>query len=358
MYQPTADTCDPGPGLAALSLNIFILVMRIPTFCATPFGLSSRCGFTQSMAGKRTAPAAFAKDEPATTRAKLGSPPTAFRICSYNVNSLRSMLKSDALTNLVTDEQPDILCIQETKMTPEAVKQLPDPTSVLPGYNVRWNHSTTAKGKHGTCIFTRKGVGIKVVGMKDGIGEEESDGEGRTQTMTIKSDVFGSVCVVNCYVPNSGAKLARLGYRTETFEPAMREYLAALRKKMADSGGVVCYTGDLNCAHEEIDIHNSKGNVKNAGHTPEERAAFTELLKDEGGFVDVFRRRNPDVKDSYTFWSMRSKTTRAQNKGWRLDYFLINKEAMPRVSDMAHLTNYTASDHSPIMLTLAPLKQS
>lgn len=306
------------------------------------------------MGVKRGAPSACAP-EPATSRVRVDAAERHFRICSYNVNSLRSMLKGDTLTTLTENSKPDVVCIQETKMTPDAVKQLPNPSSVLPGYNVRWNHSTTAKGKHGTCIFTRKGVGIKVVAMKCGIGEEESDGEGRTQTMMIKSDTFGSICIVNCYVPNSGAKLARLKYRTDTFEPAMRHYLESLREKVG-SRGVVCYTGDLNCAHEEIDIHNSKGNVKNAGHTGEERAAFSELVKDGSGYVDVFRKRNPGLEGAYTFWSMRSKTTRKENKGWRLDYCIVNEEAMSRVSEMAHLTEYTASDHAPIMLSLLPLE--
>jgi exodeoxyribonuclease III len=309
------------------------------------------------MVGKRAAGAKPDAKPPDPTRPRLEAPTVAdpaappppgfLHIMSYNVCSLRSMLKKGTLPSLVDTFRPHVLCLQETKMTDDAVKLLDGPGAVVPGFTVYWNHSTTAKGKHGVATLISDDAGITVSAVP-GPGDAIVVGEGRVLALDVTSEQYGTVCVVNAYVPNSGAKLARLPYRTEEFEPLMRSYLAALRK---DKGAVV-YVGDLNCAHRAIDIHNSKGNSRYAGHTPEERAEFSKLL--DGGFVDAFRRRNPDLTGAYTFWSSRSKTTREQNKGWRLDYGIVNEELFPRVHDVLHLAHVDSSDHCPISVLLAP----
>jgi exodeoxyribonuclease III len=296
--------------------------------------------------------------EPPTTRRRLGppteaiptppAPPGYFKVMSYNVCSLRSMLAREAkpLHTLVATYEPDVLCLQETKMTDEAVAKLADP-DVLPGYTVFWAHSSTAKGKHGVATLVKKSLAAQVSQI-DGPVEEIICDEGRMLVLDVETEEHGSLTIINGYVPNSGGKLARLPYRTETFEPAMRKYLEDLKAKK----GSVLYCGDLNCAHEEIDIHNSKGNRKNAGHTPEECAAFSEMLRPEGQYVDAFRAKYPHLEGAYTFWSARSKTTRVKNAGWRLDYFICDKELYACVHDVRHLVHIDDSDHCPLEILL------
>lgn len=272
-----------------------------------------------------------------------------FKVMSYNVCSLRSMLGREdrPLESLVATYDPDVLCIQETKMTEEAVAKLEEP-DVLHGYTAFWAHSTTAKGKHGVAMLVKKSLAGKSSRI-EGPDDEIVCGEGRIVALDLATEQHGALTIVNSYVPNSGAKLARLPYRTETFEPALRGYLARLRKEK----GAVLYIGDLNCAHEEVDIHNSKGNRKNAGHTPQECTAFSELLRPDGGYVDAYRSMNPNVDGAYTFWSKRSKTTRETNKGWRLDYAICSEEMFARVHDVQHLVHIDASDHCPVQVLVS-----
>lgn len=257
--------------------------------------------------------------------------------------------ENQPLAALVREYEPDVLCLQETKMNDESVAKLDNP-EVVPGYTVFWNHSTTAKGKHGVASFVKNGLMDRVTQM-DGPADEIVVGEGRVLTLNVETEEHGSLTIVNAYVPNSGAKLARLKYRVDVFEAAMRAYLTQLREEK----GTVLYIGDLNCAHTAVDVHNSKGNRKNAGHTPEECAAFDELVRPGAGWVDAYRARNPNVDGAYTFWSGRSKTTRPQNKGWRLDYAVCSKELDARVYDVAHLVHVDASDHCPVQVLISKL---
>lgn len=273
----------------------------------------------------------------------------SMRLMTFNVCSLRTMLKSDVLRRLVQDFEPQVLALQETKMSDDAVEKLAD-ANILPGYSVYWSHSRTAKGHHGLATLVQKKADLQVDEATNSIGESVGDGEGRVLTLKVHSHDFDKMYIVNTYVPNSGAKLARLEYRVNTWETKMRSYLASLREQTSN----VIVLGDLNVAHQEIDIHDSKRNSKNAGHTPEERAAFSELLRE--GWVDTFRELNPDARDSYTFWSRRfGASTREKNKGWRLDYALVSRELFESgyVLQTTHLTDVQGSDHAPVMMTVS-----
>lgn len=227
------------------------------------------------------------------------------KVATWNVNGCRSVVRSGELLAYVDREQPDLLLLQETKLTAESEAQIP----AINGYEVHWNHCTAKKGYSGVATLVasarlrRKGVSVESVCA--GMGEEIGDSEGRVLT-TILSN---GLAVVNAYVPNVGSKLVRMEYRVKTFEPRMRKYLNELREKHQR----VVYAGDLNVAHAEIDIHNSKGNQKNAGHTLKERQEFTNLLAD--GWVDVFRQIYPK-KRAYTYFSLRfGDRMQKENKG-------------------------------------------
>jgi exodeoxyribonuclease III len=226
-------------------------------------------------------------------------------IISFNVCSLRTMLKSNLLQELVAVAPADFILLQETKMTDESQAKLVD-ADILPGYSCTWNHCVSPKGHHGVATLMSDTCPFRVSSVDTGIGSSV-DAEGRVLSLHLVSDVYKPITLVNLYVPNSGAKLLRLDMRIDDWESRFREYVA---QAMLRNPVVVC--GDLNVAHEEIDIFDSKGNKGNAGHTPQERAAFGQLLSAGEGLVDSFRALNPDVKDAYTFWSRRSPTTRAK----------------------------------------------
>jgi exodeoxyribonuclease III len=268
-------------------------------------------------------------------------------IVSWNVCSLRSMLKTEAFEELVASTRATFYFLQESKMTENSQEKLDDP-NLVPGYSVIWNHSVSPLGHHGVAVLVSDSCPFRIASVDKGIGSSV-DAEGRVLSLHLESDCFKPLTIVNLYVPNSGAKLMRLSLRTDDWEPRMRAYLTTVVKA---NPVVVC--GDMNVAHQEIDIHNSKGNLKNAGHTHEERAAFGKLLAAGDGFVDCFRAMNPDVKDAYTFWSRRKATTREQNKGWRLDYGIVSKNLYEQVVDTLHLTSVRGSDHAPVLITLRP----
>lgn len=269
------------------------------------------------------------------------------KIVTWNVTSCRTVAKSGALMDYIEREGPDVLCLQETKMTKEAVEEIPP----VEGYDVYWNHSQK-KGYSGVAVFMRKGLNEKVVmkKVKCGMGLEEADKEGRV----IRVEFEGGLNIVNAYVPNSGGKLARLGFRTEVFEPAMRQFLDSIKNE----GGKIVYSGDLNVAHEVIDIHNSKGNQKSAGHTPQERKQFSILLESGQGWADSFRRVYPGVR-GYTYFSRRfGNKMKKENKGWRLDYHVIDEESFGKgvVKDIYVRKDVEGSDHYPLVLEYRLLK--
>ena len=245
---------------------------------------------------------------------------------SWNVNGLRACLQKGFL-DFFRDADADLFCLQETKLQPEQV------TLELPGYEQFWC-SAEKKGYSGTAIFAKR----KPLSVTYGVGVEELDHEGRM--ITLEYPDFYFVCV---YTPNAQRELTRLAYRME-WEDAFREYLLGLDAKKPV---VVC--GDMNVAHQEIDLKNPKTNVGNAGFTDEERGKFTQLL--DAGFTDTFRALHPDQTGAYSWWSYMFKA-RSRNTGWRIDYFLVSNRLFPRVTDAAIHADVMGSDHCPVSVTI------
>ena len=248
------------------------------------------------------------------------------KLISWNVNGLRACMGKGFLDFLKASDA-DIVCLQETKMQREQAD------FIIGGYEEYWN-SAEKKGYSGTAVFTKK----PPLSVSYGIGIPEHDTEGRVITAE-----FPDFFLVNVYTPNSQQELARLPYRMQ-WEDAFREYLKTLDQKKPL---IVC--GDMNVAHEEIDLKNPKTNRKNAGFTDEERPKMTELLS--SGFIDTFRLLYPDPEGVSSWWSYRFHA-REKNAGWRIDYFLVSDRLKDRVSDSRIDTDVFGSDHCPIELIL------
>ncbi|XP_042578645.1 DNA-(apurinic or apyrimidinic site) endonuclease isoform X1 [Cyprinus carpio] len=254
------------------------------------------------------------------------------KITSWNVDGLRAWVKKNGL-DWVRKEDPDVLCLQETKC---AEKALPSAITDMPEYPHKyWAGSEDKEGYSGVAMLCK----TEPLNVTYGIGKEEHDKEGRVITAE-----FPSFFLVTAYVPNASRGLVRLDYR-KTWDVDFRAYLSGLdqRKPL-----VLC--GDLNVAHQEIDLKNPKGNRKNAGFTPEEREGFTKLL--EAGFTDSFRELYPEQANAYTFWTY-MMNARAKNVGWRLDYFLLSSALLPGLCDSKIRNTAMGSDHCPITLYLA-----
>lgn len=248
------------------------------------------------------------------------------KLISWNVNGLRACLGKGFL-EFFRQADADIFCIQETKM------QQGQAELDLSGYHEYWN-SAVKKGYSGTAVFCREAP----QSVSYGLGIEAHDSEGRVITLE-----FESFYLVNVYTPNSQRDLARLAYRME-WEDAFRNYLITLDAKKPV---IVC--GDMNVAHTEIDLKNPKTNVKNAGFTPEERGKMTALL--HAGFTDTFRFLYPDKIGAYTWWSYMFHA-RANNAGWRIDYFLVSDRIAKQVRDSVIYSDILGSDHCPVGLTI------
>ena len=248
------------------------------------------------------------------------------KLISWNVNGLRACLGKGFLESFAALDA-DIFSIQETKMQPGQAEL------DLPGYKQYWN-SAEKKGYSGTAVFTR----LEPLNVTYGIGSEEHDREGRAITLE-----FEDFYLVNCYVPNAQRELTRLDWRME-WEDALREYLLEL-----DSRKPVIYCGDLNVAHQEIDLKNAKSNRGNAGFTDEERAKMTQLL--EAGFVDSFRHLYPDKTGAYSWWSYMFHA-REKNAGWRIDYFLVSRSIADKINDSVIHPEIMGSDHCPVELDI------
>ena len=244
---------------------------------------------------------------------------------SWNVNGIRACLKKGFLDYFLSADA-DAFCIQESKMQ-EGQAQLD-----LPGYEQYWNYAQK-KGYSGTAIFTKE----HPLSVSYGIGVPEHDTEGRVITLE-----FEDHYLITCYTPNSQDQLARLDYRM-TWEDA---FLTFLKEKEKTKPVVFC--GDLNVAHEEIDIKNPKTNHHNAGFTDEERGKFTDLLN--AGFIDTYRSLYPE-KVEYSWWSYRFKA-RERNAGWRIDYFCVSEALKDRIAAAAIHTEVQGSDHCPVELCL------
>lgn len=248
------------------------------------------------------------------------------KLISFNVNGVRAAVGKGLVDSLRTMDA-DIYCFQETKATPGQVAVA---LQELKGYHLHAN-SAERPGYSGTAILSREAPERVDIG----IGMAEHDGEGRVVTAT-----FAGHIVVCAYVPNSGEGLKRLDYRQE-WDRALRAYLA----KLANGKRPVIFTGDLNVAHQPIDIANAKSNYnKTAGYTQQEIDGFSALLT--AGFTDTFRHLHPDVV-KYSWWSFRMNA-RARNIGWRLDYVVVNKEFAPKVKEAFILNEVLGSDHCPV----------
>ena len=243
------------------------------------------------------------------------------KFISWNVNGFRACL-TKGFAEFFKEADADFFCIQETKMQPgQAELETPD-------YHQYW-YSAEKKGYSGTAIFAKK----EPLSVSYGLGIEEHDHEGRA--ITLEYEDFYLLCV---YTPNAQRELARLPYRME-WEDALREYMKEL-----DSKKPVIYCGDLNVAHEEIDLKNPKTNHFSAGFSDEERGKFTELL--ESGFTDTFRNLYPD-KVQYSWWSY-MYGARAKNVGWRIDYFVVSNRIADKVKESFILNEIMGSDHCPV----------
>jgi len=250
------------------------------------------------------------------------------KLASWNVNGLRACLKKGFI-DAVAQIDADVFCLQETKM--ERGQAVID----LDSYQEYWC-SAIKKGYAGTAVFSK----IDPLSVSYGMGIEEHDHEGRIIRLE-----FESFYLVNVYTPNSQRELARLDYRMR-WEDDFRKYVCRLDKIKPV---IIC--GDLNCAHQEIDIKNAKSNVRNAGFTQEERDKMTELLN--SGFTDFYRHLYPDKHDAYTWWSL-MPGVRERNVGWRIDYFIGSDRLRENVSDATIYANIYGSDHCPVGLITVP----
>lgn len=248
------------------------------------------------------------------------------KLISWNVNGLRACV-GKGFMDYMKEADADIFCIQESKLQEGQIEL------ELPGYHQYWNYAEK-KGYSGTALFSKE----EPICVAYGLGLEEHDREGRVITAE-----FPGYYVVTCYTPNSQEGLARLSYRME-WEDAFRNYLIRL-----DQAKPVIFCGDLNVAHQEIDLKNPKTNRKNAGFTDEERGKFTQLLS--AGFLDTFRYFYPVQKDVYSWWSYRF-SARAKNAGWRIDYFCVSERLKDKLLGAAIHTEIMGSDHCPVELCI------
>lgn len=248
------------------------------------------------------------------------------KLISWNVNGLRACVEK-GFSGFFEDADADIFCLQETKLQEGQI------SLDLPGFHQYWNYAEK-KGYSGTAIFTKE----EPLSVSLGLGIEEHDHEGRVITLE-----FERFYMVTVYTPNAQEGLKRLDYRMK-WEDDFRGYLKHLEETKP-----VIVTGDMNVAHQEIDLKNPKTNRKNAGFTDEERQKFTELL--DAGFIDTFRYFYPDQEGIYSWWSYRFKA-REKNAGWRIDYFCVSESLKDKLEDAKILTEVYGSDHCPIELDL------
>jgi exodeoxyribonuclease-3 len=247
------------------------------------------------------------------------------KLISWNVNGLRAC-EGKGFSDIFRQMDADFFCLQETKM------QQGQLDLQFPGYESYWNYAEK-KGYSGTAIFTKH----HPLSVTYGMGKDEHDHEGRV--ITLEMPEFYLVC---CYTPNSQDGLKRLDYRMQ-WENDFRDYLMAL-----DQQKPVILCGDLNVAHEEIDLKNPKTNRMNAGFTDQEREKFTQLL--QSGFIDSFRTLYPE-QVTYSWWSYRFQA-RQKNAGWRIDYFVCSQRLLPQIADAKIHTDVMGSDHCPVELLL------
>jgi len=253
------------------------------------------------------------------------------KIISWNTNGLRATVKQGFFTPLF-DEKPDILCLQETKAEPD---QLPEEVRNVPGYYSYFSHPKEKKGYSGVAIYSK----IKPTKVEYGMGVKKLDTEGRLIVA-----YFENFVLINGYFPNGGQGPERLKYKLEFYD-AFLKFVLKLRK----SGKNIIFCGDVNTAHEAIDLARPKENEENTGFLPVERAWITKVIKNN--FLDVWREFNPKKKDVYTYWDQKTRA-RDRNVGWRIDYFFVDKKLMQKIKNAGILSDYYGSDHCPIMIEI------
>ncbi|CAI6329338.1 Exodeoxyribonuclease [Bacillus subtilis] len=249
------------------------------------------------------------------------------KLISWNVNGLRAVMRKMDFLSYLKEEDADIICLQETKIQDGQVDLQPE------GYHVYWNYAVK-KGYSGTAVFSKQEP-LQVI---YGIGVEEHDQEGRVITLE-----FENVFVITVYTPNSRRGLERIDYRMQ-WEEALLSYILELDQKKP-----VILCGDLNVAHQEIDLKNPNANRNNAGFSDQEREAFTRFL--EAGFVDSFRHVYPDLEGAYSWWSYRAGA-RDRNIGWRIDYFVVSERLKEQIEDASISADVMGSDHCPVELII------
>jgi len=254
------------------------------------------------------------------------------KIISWNTNGLRATAKQGYLNPLFKKYQPDILCLQETKCEPS---QLPEEVRNIPGYTSYFSYSKLRKGYSGVAIYTKD----RPLGVFEGMGIPKLDQEGRLLGLKFKN-----FTIITGYYPNGGQGPHRLKYKLEFYD-AFLKFILKLRK----NGENVIFCGDVNTAHEAIDLARPKANEENTGFLPIERAWITKVIKNN--FIDVFRKFYPNKTDAYTYWDIKTRA-RDRNVGWRLDYFFADSKIVPKIKNTGMLTDYYGSDHCPIYIEL------
>lgn len=254
------------------------------------------------------------------------------KIISWNTNGLRATAKQSFFTPLFNKEKPDIVCLQETKATPD---QLPEEVRNLKGYYSYFSHPKEKKGYSGVAIYTRE----KPLEVFEGMGIKKLDDEGR-----LIGAKFKKFTIINGYYPNGGQGPHRLKYKLE-FYVAFLKFILKLRK----NGENVIFCGDINTAHAPIDLARPKANEENTGFLPIERAWISKVIKNN--FIDVFRKFYPNKTDAYTYWDIKTRA-RDRNVGWRLDYFFADIKIIPKIKNVGMLSDYYGSDHCPIWLEI------
>ena len=252
------------------------------------------------------------------------------KLISWNVNGLRAVINK-GFKDFYNTINGDIICLQETKMQQDQISM--DINEIFKDRYVYWN-SAEKKGYSGTVVISKN----KPINVTYGIGKEEHDKEGRIITLE-----FDKFYLVNCYTPNSKRGLERLDYRM-IWEDEVRSYLINLNKTKP-----IVYCGDLNVAHNEIDLKNPASNHHNAGFSDEERSKMTELL--DAGFIDTFRYKYPDKTGAYSWWSYMFHA-RENNAGWRIDYFIVSESIKDKIEDSKILSDVMGSDHCPVELDI------
>jgi len=254
------------------------------------------------------------------------------KIISWNTNGLRATAKQGFFTPLFKKYKPDILCLQETKAEPE---QLPEEVRNISGYFSYFSHPKEKKGYSGVAIYSKE----KPKEVFYGMGIKRLDDEGR-----LIGAKFKNFTIINGYFPNGGQGPHRLKYKLQFYE-AFLKFIIKLRK----NGENVIFCGDVNTAHEAIDLARPKANEENTGFLPIERAWIDKVVKNN--FIDIWRERNPNKKDVYTYWDIKTGA-RGRNVGWRIDYFFADKKIVQKIKNTDTIQNYMGSDHCPITLEI------